>query len=128
MTRDVPRYVADVSSKLQDSLPLSPKSAAALSSRAGARVSLARRIYALPQRLEQLSTAGKLDPVVLRDLASADGDIARICDAEGGFDFQDADVEIFLDTIEGRFFDEAWTGEKRRADRFSTRNPKQQHK
>jgi hypothetical protein len=40
---------------------------------------------------------------------------------DGEFIFEEPYAPVFLDVIEGRWFEDDWTGERRRADRFSQR-------
>jgi hypothetical protein len=72
----------------------------------------------LPDRLSKIS----LDTASVRRSLTAHGiDSDLLFDANGHFSFAGQNVGIFLDVIEGRYFEDDLGGERRRADRYSTR-------
>lgn len=115
----VPRDVKAVRARLRHSVPLSKGAAAALEDAAMKRVSYARRLNLLPSRLADVT----LDEATLRKELRRVGVPARaLIGASGEFDFGAEEVGVFLDVLEARYFDDRLGGERRRADRYSTRN------
>jgi hypothetical protein len=63
-----------------------------------------------------------LKPSQVREhLTAHDIDPNRLVASDDSFSFGEDEVSTFLDALEGRYFEDDWTGEPRRADRFSTR-------
>lgn len=116
--QDVPEYVDSVSSALLETVPLSPASQDALRRVAGRRTSLASRLHVLQERIHALD----LDAKNIRAAAERHvDDVSLILDENDNFVFDDSSVPVFLDLVEGRLFEDDFTGERRRADRFSRR-------
>jgi hypothetical protein len=79
---------------------------------------MARRLRLLPGRLEAIS----LDAGSLREsLVRHDVDPDLILDENDRFAFDQRHVPVFFDAIESRYFEDDLSSERRRADRYSTR-------
>ena len=80
--------------------------------------SYAKRLRLLPDRLQKIS----LDRASVRRSLNAHGvDPSLLFDQDGNFSFSPQNVGMFFDVIEGRYFEDDLGGERRRADRYSTR-------
>jgi hypothetical protein len=118
----VPAQVAKISDLIMPTIPLSERSTQSLVA-AGARLkTVANRIYGLSARLSELQEMDTLTLERYREIASDDEEALKLIDADGHLDFDEAGAHVFLDVIEGRYFEDDWTGSPRRADRFSSRN------
>lgn len=116
--QDVPANVTTLQSNLASKVPLGVMAVASLVRRCSSRPTLAARLRRVQSRIETLD----LDAATLR--ASIEGhreDPARLVNSAGEFEFQEDTVPLFLDVIEGRLFEDDLTGERRRADRYSSR-------
>jgi hypothetical protein len=110
--------VATVKATLASTVHLTSVAEEALLKEASRTRSNAKRLRLLPDRLSQIS----LDVESLRrSLTEHDVDPDLLFDANGNFSFTRDNVGIFFDVIEGRYFEDDLGGERRRADRFSTR-------
>lgn len=110
--------VATVRNLLDAAICLTPDSENALIKEASRTRSNAKRLRLLPDRLSKIS----LDVTELRDILTRHGvDPDLLFDADGNFSFTQVNVRIFFDVIEGRYFEDDLGGERRRADRYSTR-------
>lgn len=110
--------VATVKKALADTIPMTPGAEEALRREASRTRSNAKRLRLLPDRLSKIS----LDiPSVRRSLDAHGINSGLLFDANGHFSFAAQNVGIFLDVIEGRYFEDDLGGERRRADRYSTR-------
>lgn len=114
----VPKDVAEISRQLKLTIPLSKQATSALEQAAGSRLSFARRLHELRNRV---GTAPITVELVRQSMAAHGLDPGTLLDDKGGFSFGTKDVERFLDVLEGRYFEDDLTKEHRRADRFSTR-------
>jgi hypothetical protein len=116
--QDVPENVKRISDRLRRAIPLSEGSAAALRKYASSRPSAAARMRLLPERLKAI----KLNSAKLRKSLRHHGvDASLLIGSNGNFDFGEVEVPMFLDAVEARWFEDDFSGEKRRADRFSKR-------
>ena len=110
--------VATVKAALGAAIPLTPDAEKALLMEASRTRSYAKRLRLLPDRLSKIN----LDPVSLWHSLTAHGvDPNLLFDAEGNFSFNQQNVGMFFDVIEGRYFEDDLGRERRRADRYSTR-------
>ena len=117
--RDVPDYIEHIASAISATMPLSETAKAALLTYVGKKVSVAARLYRLQERISTLD----LKPDRVQESLIKHGfDPAQLIGTDGGFAFDETGASLFLDTVEGRFFEDDLTGEHRRADRFSTRS------
>ena len=116
--QDVPENVKRVSDALRRAIPMSKGTSDALRKYTFARPSAAARLRRLPERLEAIN----LDLDKLRRSLKRHGiEASTLVDAKGNFAFGEREVPIFLDVVEGRWFEDDFSPEKRRADRFSKR-------
>lgn len=117
--RDVPKYVETVANILDsESIGITDDAKSALLAAAKDRVSFAGRLYRLQERLLEI----KLDLENLgRILDLHTIDIEDLVDDQGRLHFDKQQAELFLDVLDGRLFKDDWTGELRRADRYSRR-------
>lgn len=110
--------VAAVKTALDTTVRLTPVAEEALLKEASRTRSNAKRLRLLLDRLSKIS----LDVTALRhSLTRHDVDPDLLFDASDHFSFTQKDVGIFFDVIEGRYFEDDLGGERRRADRYSTR-------
>ena len=117
--QSVPDDVKKIRDALSSSIPLSSSACDVLTAKAQHLSSLARRLRLLPQRLEAL---GKLDTKKVRASMKRHGvDPGELLNTNGQFTFPPEGVEVFLDVIEGRYFEDDLGDESRRADRYSRR-------
>lgn len=117
--QDVPERVADISKALQSVAPMTAAATAALLQRSRTRVSYASRLRRLVPRLSTLS----ITPDKVRDAIERHGDDpSRVLNDNNQFEFGEAEVGMFLDILEGRWFEDDLSGERRRADRYSKRS------
>jgi hypothetical protein len=116
--QDVPENVQRVSDALRRTMPMSKGATDALGRYASVRPSAAARLRLLPDRLKAIN----LDVDKLRKSLRHHGvDASVLVDSKGNFAFGEPEVPIFLDVVEGRWFEDDFSPEKRRADRFSKR-------
>jgi hypothetical protein len=78
----------------------------------------AKRLRLLPGRLEKINLNIE---TVRRSLVLHGVEPDLLFDANGNFSFTQQGVGMFFDVIEGRYFEDDLGGERRRADRYSTR-------
>lgn len=110
--------VVMVKQALADTIPITPDAEEALQIAASRTRSNAKRLRLLPDRLSKIS----LDRAAVRRSLNAHGvDPNLLFDAKGHFSFAPQNVGMFFDVIEGRYFEDDLGGERRRADRYSTR-------
>jgi hypothetical protein len=115
----VPSNLKVLEAVLQTKIALTPEAAQAVRTEASRRVSYARRLRALPSRIELIAN---LDETTVRaNLLRHDVKPSLLLDDQGRWSFDVEHVGVFLDVIEGRYFEDELSGDKRRADRFSTR-------
>jgi hypothetical protein len=109
---------AIVKKALAETIPMAADAEEALRMEASRTRTNAKRLRLLPDRLSKIT----LDIAsVRRSLAAHGVDPDLLFDASNQFSFDPQDVGIFLDVIEGRYFEDDLGGERRRADRYSTR-------
>jgi hypothetical protein len=110
--------VAAVRTALADTINLTSFAEEALLFEASRTRSYARRLRLLPDRLSKIG----LDAETLRgSLIVHEVDPSLLFDENGNFSFDHRNVGMFFDVIEGRYFEDDLGGERRRADRYSTR-------
>jgi hypothetical protein len=110
--------VATVKTALAATVRLTPAAEEALLKEASRTRSNAKRLRLLPDRLSKIS----LDVGSLRrSLIAHDVDSDLLFDENDHFSFTQQNVGMFFDVIEGRYFEDDLGGERRRADRYSTR-------
>jgi hypothetical protein len=110
--------VAAVRAALAATVRLTPAAEEALLNEASRTRSNAKRLRLLPDRLSKIN----LDVTSLRRSLTVHGfDPDLLFDASDHFSFAQENVGIFFDVIEGRYFEDDLGGERRRADRYSTR-------
>jgi len=115
---NVPQYVNSVAGALASTLPITASAQSTLRTVATKRVSYARRLQQLEARLASLSiTRPQVEAACLAHL----GDKDALLDAQGQLTFDEANVALALDLLEGRLFEDDFSGEPRRADRWSRR-------
>jgi hypothetical protein len=110
--------VATAKTLLAGSLTLTSSAEDALVAEASRTRANAKRLRFLLDRLKAIS----LDASSLRaSLVRHNVDAAELLDEDGNFAFDRENVPLFFDAVEGRYFEDDLGGEKRRADRYSTR-------
>jgi hypothetical protein len=114
----VQKDVVAVMKALTGIVTLTPDAERALLDEASRTRSNAKRLRLLPARLAAIS----LDATSLRASLVGHGvDPDLVLDGNGHFSFDRQNVSVFLDAIECRYFEDDLGGERRRADRYSTR-------
>lgn len=116
--QDVPAVVASLETALRTRVKLHPSATAAISVACGKRISFAVRLRDLPQRV---ASAGVNADKVRRSMTDHKEDPNGLLNADDEFEFGEEAVGTFLDVLEGRYFEDDFTGEKGRADRLSRR-------
>jgi hypothetical protein len=107
-----------VKKALASTISLTQTAEDALLTEASRRRSYAKRLRLLPDRLGKIS----LDATSIRRSLNAHAiDPDLLFDENGRFSFTPQNVGMFLDVIEGRYFEDDLGSERRRADRYSTR-------
>jgi hypothetical protein len=119
---EVPSYVHAASETIREHVPLTEQSIESLNAAGKKLQSVATRLYGLSTRLNELKEHGTLTSDRYREIARDDERALGVLDSAGRFDFDEDGAMIFLDIIEGRYFEDDWTGSPRRADRFSQRS------
>jgi hypothetical protein len=110
--------VVTVKTALANTINLTQAAEQALVIEASRTRSYAKRLRLLPDRLRKIS----LDRVSVQGSLNAHGvDPSLLFDEDGNFSFTSQNVGMFFDVIEGRYFEDDLGGERRRADRYSTR-------
>ena len=116
--RDVPNYIAAAKLALATSVPLADAAAEALEAVVSRRTSYAARLRRLSGRLVQLPlTVESVRAAATRHL----DDPELLLNGDGHLEFGEDEVAVVLDLLEGRLFEDDFSGEHRRADRYSTR-------
>lgn len=116
----VPHQVKLIDQRLKKhGIPLNAATSAAIQQKAIESIQLAKRLDAFLERLDQIDVSrvksGK--GFAAQDLKKAD-----FVNAKGELECDPARVVELVDALEGRFFDDGFTTEKRRADRFRRRS------
>jgi hypothetical protein len=115
----VPAQIKLISSRLKKhGIPLSAKAGKAIAAKASASVQLAKRLDAFLERIEQIDVNRVANG---RGFTAQDLKKKDFVNAKGELDCADDRVLELIDALEGRFFDDGFTTEKRRADRFRKR-------
>ncbi len=118
--QDVRASVSAVQASLASKVPLTPATQDALEKYCSTRPSLAARLRTLPARIEQIA----FTPVLVWKALDRHGeDPSLLVNTTGEFDFAGEEVQAFLDVVEGRWFEDEFSDERRRADRYSIRRP-----
>lgn len=115
----VPANLVAIQAALKSRIQISAQSLEAIERKATRTLSIARRVAALPDRLGVLPVFGAKDLKV--SMTRHGVDPTSVIDKRGRLSFGDDGVEVFLDVLEGRYFEDDLGGEHRRADRFSAR-------
>jgi hypothetical protein len=114
-----PDDVKSLRTALKETIPMADDATVAVLSEAQRLGSYARRLRLLPDRLASIPA---LDVRTLRRSLRKHGvDPALLIDRSGQFSFDTEQVDLFLDVLEGRYFEDDLGGEHRRADRYSRR-------
>jgi hypothetical protein len=119
---DVPANLKRVVDQLHGTLNFTPETLEILTSAGQRLVSIAKRVQLLPERLPRVQDKLADHRFVTEMLRKHDIDRAKLFDRNGRVSLTDTTaVKQFLDLLEGRYFVDDLTGDRRRADRFSTR-------
>lgn len=114
----VPTYIANARAALASTAPITDSSAAALQSVVSRRVTFASRLRRLADRLAEVPiTADAMLAAAARHI----DDPSLVIDSSGQLEFDEDHVGVVLDLLEGRLFEDDFSGQHRRADRFSSR-------
>jgi hypothetical protein len=118
--QDVPANVGHVQTSLALKVPLTTGARDALQEFCSTRPSMAARLRTLSARIDAIN----LTPDLVREALQRHGeDPSVLVNAAGEFDFAGEGVRIFLDIAESRWFEDEFSNERRRADRYSIRRP-----
>ncbi|MGY1603101.1 hypothetical protein [Geodermatophilus sp. SYSU D00815] len=113
--QDVDTNVERTATALRTAVRLNEKAEASLAAFAHRRPSYAVRLRLLPDRLNGISVTPDEVRARLIAMGNQPGDLL---DGDE-FSFPQNRVPLFLDLLEGRHFDDEWTGQRMRADRMS---------
>lgn len=119
---NVPEYVSEFVSSLPSGIKISNDSADRITALAKRKTSFVSRVHGLSARLAEISQVKELTADSFVDAIDDDETVKKIISGSEIVLDTDASVETFLDAVEGRFFRDGWTSERRRADRFSSRS------
>lgn len=114
-----PTYVKRIADRLSDrNIVMAETTLKALETKARSNIPMARRLDAFLERIDQVDVSRIVNGVGFeaQDLNKND-----FVNASGEIECQPDRVAHLLDALEGRFFGDAFTDEKRRADRFRRR-------
>ncbi len=115
----VPAQVKLIGSRLKKhGIPLSANTSKAIEARATRSVQLAKRLDAFLERIDQIDVARITNG---RGFSAQDLKKKDFVNANGELDCAEDSVIELIDALEGRFFDDGFSTEKRRADRFRKR-------
>ena len=114
----VQQHVEDLVTGLKGHLAFQPSAAAALVAEGTRRVSLASRLRHAAESIGSLDLNAEKVTEALRRHAI---DPATVLAPDGSFAFDASGVDVFLDLIEGRYFEQDFTNARVRADRFRSR-------
>ena len=115
----VPAQIKLIGSRLKKhGVPFSAKTSKAIEAKATHSVQLAKRLDALLERIEHIDTTRIANG---RGFTAQDLKKKDFVNAKGELDCAEDRVLELIDALEGRFFDDGFTTEKRRADRFRKR-------
>lgn len=120
--QDVDANVERTAALLRSAVAMNEKAEASLAAIARRRPSYAVRLRLLPERLGQLSVTPAEVRARLLEMGNQPSDLL---DGDE-FSFPQTRVPLFLDLLEGRHFDDEWTGQRMRADRMSQHKPRAQ--
>lgn len=112
--------VSKVVQTLTQSIPLTEDSREALYAEARRTRTSAKRLHLLSKRLQDISDI--LSPEILKVKLNEHGVDPALLLSDNKFSFKQSEVGLFFDMIEGRFYEDDLSAERRRADRFSTRS------
>ncbi|WP_190816726.1 hypothetical protein [Saccharopolyspora pogona] len=118
----VPEYIEKASDLIGSEISLSGRSIDSLQAFGKKKVSAAVRLHGLSARIEELRSRKVLTAENFLAVTQSDARARSILNENNEFDFDEEGAEIFLDIIEGRYFEDDWTGVPRRADKFSSRD------
>jgi hypothetical protein len=114
----VQKDMATVRKALVGNIDLTPAADKALLAEASRIRGMAKRLRLLPGRLDTID----LDAESLRKILTRHNiDPDLILDENDNFSFDQQNVAVFFDAVEGRYFEDDLSSERRRADRYSTR-------
>ncbi len=115
----VPAQIKLITSRLKKhGIPLSAETGKAIAAKATASVQLAKRLDAFLERIAQIDVNRVANG---RGFTAQDLKKKDFVNAKGELECADDRVLELIDALEGRFFDDGFTTEKRRADRFRMR-------
>lgn len=119
---DVPANLTRVTQQLAGTMSFAPATLDLLTFTGQRLVSIAKRLQLLPDRLPHIQTKLADHVFVTEMLRKHDIDQRTLFDANGTVALTDTTaIKQFLDLLEGRYFIDELTGDRRRADRFSAR-------
>lgn len=119
---NVPEYVDEFVSSLPSGIRISDDSANRIAALATRKTSFVSRVHGLSARLAEISQVKELTAASFVDAIDDDETVKKIISGSEIVLDSDGSVETFLDAVEGRFFRDGWTSERRRADRYSSRS------
>ncbi|NIZ93499.1 hypothetical protein [Kineococcus rubinsiae] len=117
--QDAPANIARTKTSLSGKVALSAAAETALTEVGTKRPTYATRLRALPDRIDILALTAQN----VRDRLTAMGNVHTDLLDGDEFSFDAKSVGLFLDLLEGRHFDDEWTGTRMKADRMSHHKP-----
>lgn len=116
LLNNVPAYTTVLKTAMSG-LSMTPATEEAINRACSTRTSYARRL----QNLSTSSGAANIDPGALRDVLKRHGQTPADFITKGSLDIDERQVGTFLDVAEGRWYEADFTGDPRRAARWSSR-------
>jgi hypothetical protein len=116
----VPAQIRLIGTRLKNhGIPLSTATSRAIEAKATDSVQLAKRLDAFLERIDEIDVARITSG---RGFSAQDLKKKDFVNAKGELECEPGRVLELIDALEGRFFDDGFTSEKRRADRFRKRS------
>lgn len=116
--KHVSEHVQDLGVAISGKIPLASSSLSAIEELAKRKMTVAKRLINVIGRIKVID----LNPDSVRKSLELHGiPSTLLLDNEDKFSFDSENVEIFLDLVEGRYFEQDFTGTPARADRFRAR-------
>lgn len=116
LLNNVPAYTTALKTAMSG-LPMTPATEEVITQACASRTSYARRL----QNLSTSSGAANINPGTLRDVLKRHSQAPADFITKGSLDIDEHQVGTFLDVAEGRWYEADFTGDPRRAARWSSR-------
>lgn len=116
---DVPINVARTVEALKAAVPMNDRATESLKVLAARKPSVAVRLRRLPERIANIQVTPDAIRARLVEMGNSADDLLDGDD----FSFPQTRVSLFMELLEGRHFEDGWTGTRMKADKMSTHQP-----